>query len=168
LIPVALAALFGALRFANVHENMVDVSAFFQQLAITIGSCGLILGAYGLVATTPLQNWTWRIFIVAGVVLFLLIRLRGAATVQALLPLVAMMTVLAIGIWAGLTQRKATGGFLLTAVILSAASQWALGGITSKDLGIDVFHYLLAGSLVCFGLAAGSGHPNLSSTAQHN
>ncbi|MBX3420544.1 MAG: hypothetical protein KF752_03205 [Pirellulaceae bacterium] len=154
LVPVALAALFGALRFAGVHENMVDISNRLQQVVATLGSCGLMLGSYGLISRGPPQKVTVYAFLVAGLVMLALVVTGVADSLRGSMQLVAMVSVLACGLAACVMGKQAIGAFLLAALVLSAAAVWSGGYLSSPALRIDVFHYLLAASLICFGLAA--------------
>lgn len=154
LIPVSLAAFFGALRFANVHESMVDISNVFQVIATTLGSCGLMLGAYGIVAKDQLQDWSIAMFLGIGLMLLVMALRLDVRSVRTLMPMVAMLSVAGCGM-AGLWMRKTgLGIFLLLGVALSALAVLATGRLSSDSLKIDVYHYLLAASLISFALAA--------------
>lgn len=152
-VPVSLAALFGALRFAGIHDSMQSISAFFQQLATSLGSCGLILGAYGLISGKRVSPRIHLVFMAVGALFFLLIRFGDVGAIKTLLPVLTMLLVIAFGLTGFLTKKTIVGCWLLLAVVLSAASQWSLGNLSSPDMGIDVFHYVLAGSLISFALA---------------
>lgn len=154
LIPVSLAAFFGALRFAGVHESMVEFSQFFQVMASTLGACGLMLGGYGLIAKSELQSWSISVFLAVGLVLWMMATRLEVSSVRNLMPLVAMASIAICGLVALLGNRKSVGIYLVLGVALSGAAVWAVGSLSSEALRIDAYHYLLSGSLICFALAA--------------
>jgi hypothetical protein len=156
LIPVSSAALFGALRFAGIHDSMKTISEFFQLVATTLGSCGLILGTYALVSSKPVSTRNYLFFAAAGILLFFLIRFQQVDKIRTLLPIAAMLLMIVLGLAAIFTRKASVGYWLLLGIGLSAAAQWSLGNMPSQAMGIDVFHYVLAGSLVCFALAGRS------------
>lgn len=154
LIPVALAALFGALRFAGVHENMVHISSFFQQVATTLGACGLMLGSYGLISREPLQLWSVVFCLLAGLALMGMVVFLDVSSVSGLTPLLAMLSATVCGVVALAIGNKRVGVFLVIAVLLSAAALWTLQNLSNDRLKIDAYHYLLAASLISFAMAA--------------
>lgn len=156
LIPVSLAAFFGALRFAGVHDNMVSISQFFQTVATTIGACGLMLGGYGLISKSQLHGWSTGVFLAVGFVLWMMVTRMEVSSISSLMPLVAMASVTVCGLVALAGRCKQVGMYLLLGVALSGAAVWAIGSLSSESLRIDVYHYLLAVSLICFAMAARS------------
>lgn len=154
LVPVSLAAFFGALRFAGVHESMVNISSFFQVMATTLGSSGLILGGYGLISKDRLQNWSVIVFMLGGMMLWGMAAVLEVSSVRNLLPMIAMLSLALYGLVALGGSRKGTGASLLLGVLLSAIAVWSIGSLSNHTLRIDVYHYLLAASLVCFAMAA--------------
>jgi len=156
LIPVSLAAFFGAMRFAGVHESMVDISNVFQIIATTLGSGGLMLGAYGLVSKNQLQSWSIAMFLCIGLMLLVMVMLWDVRSIRNLMPMVAMLSVAGCGISAVWSRKTSLGIFLLLGVALSALAVGAIGGLANESLKIDVYHYLLAASLVCFAMAGRS------------
>jgi hypothetical protein len=162
LVPVALAALFGAARFAGLHPSMQSFSSFFQQFASTAGAIGLALGV--LLQLSESKTATQRPFIsfvvviclALGIVLFLLANQNQWKAVFELLPLAAMICVLGMGFWQMAVgpnkSRKLRGLSIVSAVLLSAAAMFSLQKLPSP-VSIDAYHYLLAASLVAFGLS---------------
>lgn len=153
---VGLAAFFGALRFANVHPSMVQMSQFFQMIASTFGSCGLVAGVIWLfmrVSTPKLVAWTTSIggaCLAAGY----LIKIPGY---HSILQMVAMVAVLAIAVWYWLKPRRSDhrtiAWRLVLAIVLSALATTSLQTLPAP-YSIDAFHYLLGAGILCFGWAA--------------
>lgn len=153
---VGLAAFFGALRFANVHPSMVQMSQFFQMIASTLGSCGLVAGVIWLflrIPTPMLVAWTTSVggaCLVAG----FLIKIPGY---HSILQMVAMVAVLGIAVWYWLKPRRAEhrtiAWRLVLAIVLSALATASLQTL-SAPYSIDAFHYLLGAGILCFGWAA--------------
>ncbi|MFT3878954.1 MAG: hypothetical protein QM703_04755 [Gemmatales bacterium] len=153
---VGLASFFGVLRFADVHPSMIQVSGFFQIIASTFGSCGLVAGVCWLFkryAQVPLLLWTT----LAGAICYLAGMFIEKASYYAILQMIAMVTVLAIAVmyWfkPRLPEHRTIAQRLMLAIVLSASATSSLQ-VFSKDLGIDVFHYLLGAGMLCFGWAA--------------
>ncbi|HAC92708.1 MAG TPA: hypothetical protein DCF63_19065 [Planctomycetaceae bacterium] len=135
---------------------MKTVSEVFQLVATTLGSCGLILGAYALVSSKPVSTRIYFFFVAAGILLFFLVLFQDLGTIRRQLPVAAMFMMIIFGLVAIPAGKAGVGYWLLLGVGLSAAAQWSLGNMPSQAMGIDVFHYVLAGSLVCFALAGRS------------
>lgn len=153
---VGLAAFFGVLRFADVHPSMVQVSGFFQTIASTFGSCGLVAGVCWLFkryASVPLLLWTT----LAGAGCFLAGMFVEKPSYYGILQMVAMVAVLAIAVlyWfkPRIPEHRTIAQRLMLAIVLSALATTSLQTL-KKDLAIDVFHYLLGTGMLCFGWAA--------------
>lgn len=153
---VGPAAFFGVLRFADVHPSMVQVSGFFQIIASTFGSCGLVAGVIWLFkryASVPLLLWTN----LAGATCYLAGMFIEKPSYYAILQMVAMVAVLAMAAmyWfkPRLPEHRTIAQRLILAIVLTASATASLQAL-SKDLGIDVFHYLLGAGMLCFGWAA--------------
>lgn len=155
MLPIMIAALFGALRFAEVHPSMLTISVLFQQIAKTIGTCGLVLAMAQLLKKETQHHLAVAGTVVVGVILFAAVRFGQATELEKVLPLIGMLIALCVGIYfVARGQHIKSGAFLLTAVILAALATAALGKIQPRSMAIDAYHYLLAISLICFGLAA--------------
>ncbi len=162
LVPVALAALSGAARFADLHPSMQAYSSFFQQFASTAGAIGLTLAVFLSLSESKAE--TQRTFmpivvvicLAVGIVLFLLAKQFQLKGVFELLPLVAMIVVLGMGLWqiaiGPKNSYRLRGLSVVTAVLLSAAAMVSLQKLQTPT-NIDAYHYLLAVSLVAFGLS---------------
>ena len=153
---VCLASFFGVLRFAAVHPSMITISQSFQIIASTFGSCGLVAGVCWLFkwyAPVPLLLWTT----LAGAGCFLAGMFIEKATYYAILQMIAMVAVLVIAVayWfkPKLPEHRIIAQRLMLAIVLSALATTSLQTL-SKDLAIDVFHYLLGAGVLCFGWAA--------------
>lgn len=153
---VGLAAFFGVLRFAAVHPSMITISQSFQIIASTFGSCGLVAGACWLFrryASVPLLLWTT----LAGAGCFLACMLLEKPAYYGILQMIAMVAVMGIAVmyWfkPRLPEHRTIAQRLMLAIVLSALATTSLQTL-SKDLAIDVFHYLLGAGVLCFGWAA--------------
>lgn len=153
---VGLAAFFGVLRFAAVHPSMIHVSGLFQITASTFGSCGLVAGVCWLFrrdATFPLITCT----MIAGFVCQVACELLGKPFYFNILQMIAMVAVLGFAVmyWCKprLPEHRTIAQRLMLAIVLSASATTSLQTLP-KDLGIDVFHYLLGAGMLCFAWAA--------------
>lgn len=153
---VGLAAFFGVLRFAEVHPSMKTISETFQRIASTIGSCGLVAGVLWLFqrySPPPFVLWTYF----AAAVSLLTCMLLEMPSIYNLFQMMAMVAVLAIAVlyWfkSRLPEHRTIAQRLILAIVLSALATTSLQSL-SKDLAIDVFHYLLGAGMLCFGWAA--------------
>ncbi|MBL8824988.1 MAG: hypothetical protein JNJ77_20540 [Planctomycetia bacterium] len=153
---VGLAAFFGALRFADVHPNMVHVSQFFQRLASTLGSCGLVAGVAWLFKryhSLPLLTCTVIACIACVVADFIIDKTSYYSIVQ----MIAMVLVLAIAVFHWIKRRlpehRTMAWRLVLAIVLSALATTSLQMLPAP-YSIDAFHYLLGAGILCFGWAA--------------
>lgn len=171
LIPVALAAAFGAGRFAGLHPSMQAFSSFFQQFASTAGAIGLTLSIYLPSSDSkgetqrPFMSTVVVIYLALGIVVFLLAKQFEWKAVFELLPLAAMICVLGVGLRQVAIARsnghRLRGWSIVIAVLLSAASMISLQTLPAP-VSIDAYHFLLAVSLIAFGLSV--DNPKLSAT----
>lgn len=162
LIPVAIAALSGAGRFADLHPMMLSISELFQQISSTAGACCLVVGAILLVRITHQAGrsaWYSRIAlitVVAGVFLFLATKFGGIQSLAKFMPPIAMVGIVAVGLaqlLKGKDRRyRLQGGAFILGVVLSALAIVSLGAI-ARPLSTDLYHYLLASSFASFGVA---------------
>lgn len=162
LVPVALAALFGAGRFADLHPSMQALSSFFQQFASTAGAIGLTLAVFLQLSESkaetqrPFMPIVVVICLALGIALFLLANQYQWKAVFELLPLAAMICVLGMGLWKLVVgqnkSHRLSGLSVVTAVLLSAAAMVSLQKLPAP-VSIDTYHYLLAVSLIAFGLS---------------
>lgn len=164
---VGLAAFFGALRFADVHPNMVHVSQFFQRLASTLGSCGLVAGVCWLFRryqTFPLLTCTAIIGVACLAADILINRTLYYTIVQ----MIAMVLVLAMAVYywiqSRLPEHRTIAWRLVLAIVLSALATTSLQTL-SAPYSIDAFHYLLGAGILCFGWAAMAHGKTVSSTS---
>lgn len=162
LVPVAIAALFGAGRFADLHPTMQAFSSFFQQFASTAGAIGLTLSVLIQFSESkaetrrPFMSIVVVICLALGIAVFLLAKQLELKAVFELLPLAAMICVLGMGLWqiafGPNNSYKLRGLSIVIAVLLSAAAMVSLQKLPTP-VNIDAYHYLLAASLVAFGLS---------------
>jgi len=164
---VCLAAFFGVLRFAAVHPSMITISQSFQLIASTFGSCGLVAGVCWLFKRyAPLK--LSLLTALAGAASFLVGMLLEMPSYYSILQMIAMIAVLGIALryWfkPQRPEHRTIAQRLVLAIVLSALATTSLQTV-SKDLGIDVFHYLLGAGVLCFGWAA-RGHASTESASK--
>jgi hypothetical protein len=73
-----------------------------------------------------------------------------------------MFAIALIAIFGILKGNKTAGLWLLAAVAFAALANFRGSFITDQSLATDAYHYLLAASLVCFGLAASQKKASLN------
>ncbi len=162
LVPVAFAALFGAGRFAGLHSSMEAYSSFLQQFASTAGAIGLTLSILLTLSESkaetqrPFMSIVVVLCLAIGIVIFLLAKQFQWKPVFELLPLAAMICVLVVGLRHVAVghgaNTKLRGLSIVIAVLLSATAMVSLQKLPTP-LGIDAYHYLLAASLIAFGIS---------------
>ncbi|MFO0943540.1 MAG: hypothetical protein U0930_22620 [Pirellulales bacterium] len=159
LIPVAIAALSGAGRFADLHPMMLTISELFQQVSSTMGACCLVVGAFLLVQ--PEQSLSYSatiawIAVVFGAALFLAARFGGIQSIVKFSPPIAMLGLVFVGVAQLLKgnhkRLRFQGVSLILGVILSGLAIVSLASF-ARPLSIDLYHYLLAVSFLSFAVA---------------
>lgn len=153
-IPLALAAFFGALRFADV-PYMYQVSSIFQLLVITLGSCGLLFGIYQLVFSKSTSINALMVVSLIGTMLFVVVLQGRGGYIQQLFPLISMLLVAILSFIPLAQGRWLIGVRLLAGVGLAAVATWLQASLDNRTLAIDGYHYLLGLCVISFGWAAG-------------
>lgn len=159
LIPVAIAALSGAGRFAELHPMMLRISELFQQISSTAGACCLVVGAVLLVRLANRSHISATVVYIAvffGAALFLIANFGGIQALAALMPPIAMIGIVLAGVTQLLKGKdnrfRLQGASLIIGVALSAVAIVCLSSF-AKPFSIDLYHYLLACSFASFGIA---------------
>lgn len=153
ILSVAIAAVLGGIRYMG-YAPAGEASAFFQKLAATVGALGLLTASYQLVSGKSINQMVGYVIIGIGFILLAVTEFMDFTTVRNYVALICLPLVALIGIWA-ITQGKSTIGlYLIMGVIFAAAAVFTPQYLANAADGIDVYHYLLAIAVLCFGLAA--------------
>lgn len=153
ILSVATAAGLGALRFAGV-DNVGEISIFFQKIAATVGAISIVIAAYSLVSGKSIGRGMMYGILILGFLLFATTEYFELTQIRDKIAMIGLPIVALIGIWA-FTKGKTKVGFLLIGGVLFAAlAVFSTKFIENASDSIDAYHYLLALSVLCFGMAA--------------
>lgn len=152
VLSVAIAAAFGALGYAGITD-FGWVGVFFQNLATIVGVLCMVVGAWHLVNNKTVRQQN-AIFIMAlGFVLLVLKLALNIAPITTFTSIGGIALLIIISIYGLIKGNKKAAAWILAAVIFAALANFRDKFIADATLAIDVYHYLLAASLLCFGLA---------------
>jgi len=154
ILSVTAASFFGIIRFSG-YAPAKSVSETFQYLASTLGAICLVLVCYLKISKTKLATTYMYGFMAVGTVLFLYIVLLQKPTLAQFSSMIAIPLVLALGIWGLIKGEKEFSLWLIMAVgllILANFNQAIAPLIHIKN--VDLYHCVLALSILCFGKAA--------------
>lgn len=155
VLSVTIAALFGAIRFLGLSPYAIIISEFFQHLAGTVGAFSLVFVTFFLVLKKPVPVSFTYVVVALGFVAFGIVRLTGNLQVLNAILTVSVPLVLLIGIWGLIKGERSVGAWLILAVVALVLGTYNKSFIANSFIdNIDVYHYLLAISLFCFGRAA--------------
>jgi hypothetical protein len=154
IISVTAAAFFGALRFAGIQQAAI-VSEVFQQVAASTGAIGLVFAAYSQINHQPISQKTAYIILLIGFIIFGYIRFSGNTKILEYLSFVCIPLVLLIGLWGLFTNQKNEGAWLILGVVALVFATFNKHLMANLILdSTDIYHYLVAIALFCFGMAA--------------
>lgn len=154
ILSVTAAAFFGVIRFLG-YSQAIPISEFFQHLAGTVGAFCLVLVSLLLVTRKTVEKSTAYLIVAVGFVLFAYVQLANNLKVLQYVSMIAIPLVLLIGIFGLIKGRRAEGSWLVLAVLALVLATFNKSFIPNTILHpTDVYHYLLAVSLLCFGRAA--------------
>lgn len=155
ILSVALAAFFGTLRFLGVSPYAVKISEFFQHSAGTVGAFGLILASLFLVLRKPLPQFLTYAILALGVIVLCWIRLTGNLELLNTILTVSIPMVFLAGLWSFFKGARLAAIWLIMAVLVLIAGTFNKSLLANDIIdSINIYHYLLAISLLCFGKAA--------------
>lgn len=155
VLSVTVAAAFGALRFLGASSYAFIVSEFFQHLAGTVGAFSLVFVTLFLVLKKPVPVTFAYIVVSLGFVAFAIVRLTENMHILNAILTIAVPLVLLLGIWALIKGERSIGAWLILAVVALVMVTYNKSFMPNTIIdNIDVYHYLLAISLFCFGRAA--------------
>ncbi len=152
VLSVTAAAFFGTLRFWGLPTT-VNASVFFQHLAVTAGAVGLIAASWALITGVILDKIFCYVLLATGFLFFAVAEGFSFSPILEFVPIVAMLMVGLAGIY-GLVKKKTIPGlWLLAGVIFMGISSFIHIPVKNTALATDLYHYLVAAGLLCFGFA---------------
>lgn len=154
VLSVAVAAFAGAARFAGI-DNAGLISNFFQNMAATVGAMGLAVVSWFKVWENDTLDSTigWTVLGI-GFIIFALLQVGIMPELISYIPVVCMILIVLAAITALTKGQTKLGLWLLAAVLFSALATFRNTFVKDLDNSVDAYHYLLAISLICFGMAA--------------
>lgn len=156
VLSVVFAAGFGVIGWAGYPESL-QVTEFFSNLASITGGVGLAAAAMGLAFGKDFGKTTTYMILVFGFLLFAVnqafIRIPESKYIATYTPIIAMSIVALAGIIAMIRKKPMAGAWLLAAVIFFSLAQFRTKFFGSGDSTVDVYHVLVAGGILCLGLA---------------
>ena len=153
ILAITAAAFFGAIRFWG-YPPARAISEIFQHFAGTVGAIGLALASYLLVMRKEIaQNYIFGAMGL-GLLLFIWVQISGNNSLVQKTSLIAIPVVLLIGIWGLIKRKKAESTWLILGVVLLIAATLNKTIAANFNLdAVDVYHYLVAISVLCLGKA---------------
>ncbi len=155
VLSVTLAALFGTLRFLGVMPAAVKISELFQHSAGTIGAFGLVFASVFLALRKPMPALQVYEVLALGLVTFSVVRLTENYALLNTILTVSIPVVFLAGLWGLFRAAKQASVWLLLAVVVLIAGTFNKNFMANSFVdSTNLYHYLLAISLLCFGRAA--------------
>ena len=153
VLPITAAAFFGVIRFLG-YAPAKTVSEFFQHLAGTIGAFCLVYASFLSVQRKAASRNAIYFVTVLGFIAFGIVRLTENLKVLQIVSMLAIPLVLFIGIFGLIKGRSAVASWLISGVLALILATYNKSFMPNSILDpIDVYHYLVAISLFCFGRA---------------
>ncbi len=154
VLSITAAAFFGVIRFLGYAPAKI-VSGFLQHLAGTAGAFCLVYASFlSVQRKTASRNSTYFV-LTLGFITFGIVQVTDNLKVLQIVSMVAIPLVLVIGIFGLIKGRSAVGSWLISGVLALILATYSKSFIPNNILDpIDVYHYLVAISLFCFGRAA--------------
>jgi len=154
VLSISAAAFFGVIRFLG-YAPAKTVSELFQHLAGTAGAFCLVYASFLLVQQKTASRNATYIVLTISFVAFGIVQLTDNLKVLQVVSLVAIPLVLFIGIFGLIKGRLIVGSLLILGVLALILATYNKSFIPNSILDpTDVYHYLVAISLFCFGRAA--------------
>jgi hypothetical protein len=155
VLSVTLAALFGVFRFLGFSPYPLLISEFFQHLAGTVGAFSLVFVSFFLVLKKPVPESFAYLIVASGFIAFAVVRLTDNLQLLNGILTVCVPLVLLIGVWGLIKGERSIGAWLILAIVALVMGTYNKSFMANSIIdNIDVYHYLLALSLFCFGKAA--------------
>jgi hypothetical protein len=154
VLSITAAAFFGVIRFLG-YAPAKTVSEFFQHLAATAGAFCLVYASFLSVQRKMASRNTTYIVLILGFITFGIVQLTDKLKVLQIVTMVAIPLVLVIGIFGLIKGRSAVGSWLILGVLALMLATFNKSFMINSVLDpTDVYHYLVAISLFCFGRAS--------------
>lgn len=154
VLSITAAAFFGVIRFLG-YAPAKTVSEFFQHLAGTAGAFCLVYASFLSVQRKMTSRNTTYILLILGFITFGIVQLTDNLKALQIVSMVAIPLVLVIGIFGLIKGRSAIGSWLILGVLALILATYNKSFIPNSILdSTDIYHYLVAISLFCFGRAA--------------
>ena len=154
VLSISAAAFFGVIRFLG-YAPAKTVSEFFQHLAGTAGAFCLVYASFLSVQRKMASRNTTYILLILGFITFGIVQLTDNLKALQIVSMVAIPLVLVIGIFGLIKGRSAIGSWLILGVLALILATYNKSFIPNSILDpTDIYHYLVAISLFCFGRAA--------------
>jgi hypothetical protein len=154
ILSITAASFFGVIRFLGFTQARL-ISEFFQHLAGTAGALCLIFVSYLLIMSKSVNKNTVYIVLSLGFSLFIYVTFTDNLSVLQYVSMIAIPLVLIIGIVGLFKGKVAEGSWLIFSVLALVLATYNKNFMPNTILDpIDIYHYLVAISVFCFGRAA--------------
>jgi hypothetical protein len=154
VFSITAAAFFGVIRFLGYAPSKT-ISEFFQHLAGTAGAFCLVYASFLSVQKKMASGKTTYFVLALGFVAFGIVQLTDNLKVLQVVSTVAIPLVFVIGIFGLIKHGSAFGSWLILGVLALILATYNKNFIPNSILDpTDVYHYLVAISLFCFGRTA--------------
>jgi hypothetical protein len=154
ILPLTVAAFFGAIRFWG-YAPARAVSEVFQHLAGTAGAICLVVAAYLLVTQKSIARNYVLGAIGVGTILFLWVQISNNASIVQKTSMIVIPVALVLGIWGVIKGKTLESRWLIAGVLILVMATFNKIIAANLNLdGVDIYHYLLAISILCLGKAS--------------
>jgi hypothetical protein len=154
ILSVTAAAFFGVIRFLG-YAPARSISEFFQTLAGTVGAFCLVFVSFLLVMRKPVEKNIAYIVVALGFIVFATVLITGNLQLMQYVSMIAIPLVLLLGVFALFKGQSAVGSWLILGVIALVFATYSKSFMPNSILDpTDIYHYLVAICLLCFGRAA--------------
>lgn len=154
ILSITAASFFGVIRFLGVQQAR-GISEFFQHLAGIVGAISLVCVSFLLVLGKNVERNTAYIVLGLGFLIFGFVQFTDNSSVLQYVSMIAIPLVLVAGIFAIIKKRGAVGSWLILGVFALVLATYNKNFMPNSILdSTDIYHYLVALSIFCFGGAA--------------
>jgi hypothetical protein len=154
VLSITAASFFGVIRFLGIQQAR-SISEFFQHLAGTVGAISLVCVSFLLVMRKNVKKNIAYIVLAIGFLVFAFVQLTDNLSLLQYVSMIAIPLVLVAGIFAIIKGRGAVGSWLILGVLALVLATYNKSFMPNSILDpTDLYHYLVALSIFCFGGAA--------------
>ena len=150
VVTVALAAATGTIRFLGVDS----VKFLHTSLTTLAGSLGLscaVVAIYGLVLSQTFRRNVLIFTTIVGIFIYVLLSYPAFKPFQQVVASLAMLVAMLIAVFGLLQKYKKALWIVIGIMIIGIATK--LMANYSATVATDMYHYALAGMILCFGKA---------------